>query len=209
MWVFERLTDLFAYLNENGELTQTILGTIITLLIGDKISKAMPIVGQLFNIFKNGFGLFMELGVPAIAKLGTSIADLGGKAVLLGAKLAGFIVSPMGLVLVAITAVIAIGVLLWKNWDKIKEFAGNLGKAIKEKFDAIKEVVGNTWTSIAEWGVNAWNKITDTFKNVAIWFGEKFSLAWENIRNHLRLWASGRLIHGILLKRPCCYTYLV
>jgi len=182
VWVFERLTDLFGYLNENGELTQTILGTIITLLIGDKISKAMPIVGKLFTIFKNGFGLFMELGVPAIAKLGTSIAGLGGKAVLLGAKLAGFLVSPMGLVVVAITAVIAIGVLLWKNWDKIKEFAGNLGKAIKEKFDAIKEVVGNTWTSIAEWAVNAWNKITDTFKNVAVWFGEKFSLAWENIK---------------------------
>ena len=49
---------------------------------------------------------------------------------------------PIGLIVLAIGAAIAAGVLLYKNWDKVKEFAGQLG-------DKIKEVWGNivTWTT--------------------------------------------------------------
>ena len=42
----------------------------------------------------------------------------------------------------AITAVIAIGVLLWKNWDTIKEKASQLLESIKETFEKIKNSIG-------------------------------------------------------------------
>ena len=60
----------------------------------------------------------------------------------LGAAFA-FLTSPIGLVILAIGAIIAIGVLLWKNWDTVKEKAGQLGSWLGEKFNAIKESVGN------------------------------------------------------------------
>ena len=60
----------------------------------------------------------------------------------LGAAFA-FLLSPIGLAIVAIGGIIAIGVLLWKNWDTVKEKAGQLGAWLGEKFNAIKESIGN------------------------------------------------------------------
>ena len=60
----------------------------------------------------------------------------------LGAAFA-FLISPIGLAIVAIGGIIAIGVLLWKNWDTVKEKAGQLGAWLGEKFNAIKESIGN------------------------------------------------------------------
>lgn len=60
----------------------------------------------------------------------------------LGAAFA-FLTSPIGLVILAIGAIIAIGVLLWKNWDTVKEKAGQLGVWLGEKFNSIKESIGN------------------------------------------------------------------
>ena len=47
--------------------------------------------------------------------------------------------NPIGIVIIAIAAIIAIGVLLWKNWDTIKEYAGKLWDAIKSVFGWVKD----------------------------------------------------------------------
>ncbi len=50
-----------------------------------------------------------------------------------------FLTSPIGLVVLAIAAVIAIGVLLWKNWDTVKEKASQLRDWIVGVFNNLKE----------------------------------------------------------------------
>lgn len=54
-----------------------------------------------------------------------------------------FLTGPIGLVILAIGAVIAIGVLLYKNWDLVKEKAAQLGEWVSGKFQALKEAVCN------------------------------------------------------------------
>lgn len=58
--------------------------------------------------------------------------------------------NPIGLVIAAITALIAIGVLLYKNWDTIKEKCGELWANVTEKFQAIKDSVSEKMESIRE-----------------------------------------------------------
>ncbi len=58
----------------------------------------------------------------------------------LGAAFA-FLTSPIGLVILAIGAAIAIGVLLYKNWDTVTKKAGELWTSIKVKFDKIGEAI--------------------------------------------------------------------
>lgn len=55
--------------------------------------------------------------------------------------------NPIGIIIIAIGALIAIGVLLWKNWDKVK------AKAIE------------IWNSIKEFFQNLWDKIVKIFKD--------------------------------------------
>jgi phage-related minor tail protein len=68
-----------------------------------------------------------------------------------------FITSPITLIVLAIGALIAIGVLLYKNFDEIKEFAA-------KAWDAISKKVGESLTAamnkIKEWGTNVLNWIT-------------------------------------------------
>jgi hypothetical protein len=47
--------------------------------------------------------------------------------------------NPIGLVIIAIAAIIAIGVLLWKNWDTVTEYAGKLWDKIKLVFSWVKD----------------------------------------------------------------------
>lgn len=68
----------------------------------------------------------------AICAVGTAVTSALGVAF-------AFLTSPIGLVCVAIAAVIAIGVLLYKNWDTVKEKASQLGGWIVGVFNNLKE----------------------------------------------------------------------
>lgn len=70
--------------------------------------------------------------------------------------------NPIGVVLVAIGALIAIGVALYKNWDTIKEYAGKLWSGIKNVFGGIKNTISNAWNSVKDTASNVWGAVKDT-----------------------------------------------
>ena len=64
----------------------------------------------------------------------------------------------------AIIAIIAIGVLLWKNWDVVKEKAKQLGAFLKVVWEGIKNGLSIAWEGIKNVTSKTWNWITGFFK---------------------------------------------
>ncbi|KLU68052.1 MAG: hypothetical protein RHS_6101 [Robinsoniella sp. RHS] len=131
---------------------------ILTPLLGGMGSAATSVIPMLGKMKSAGVGLF-----DTVKNLATG----------LGTKLVGafqFLISPAGLVCVAIAAIIAIGVLVWKNWDTIKAKAIEIWGAIKEWFSKTIDAIKGFFTGL-------WRGITDTFASVGSWFKEKFTAA--------------------------------
>ena len=74
----------------------------------------------------------------------------------------GALVSVLGGPLtVAIAAAIAIGVLLWKNWDTVKEKCGQLRDWVVLKFNSLKDGALNAITSLCDGAQYGWNVFKD------------------------------------------------
>ena len=117
-------------------------------------------------------------------------------------------------IIAAIAAVIAIGILVYKNWDKIskfgkevwgnvKKFASDAAEAIKEKWGDITKWFSDTWNNLKNgakglWDgtiqgakdavdsvKNAWNGIKEWFAN--LWKGTTSGLssAWDSVTTTL------------------------
>lgn len=82
----------------------------------------------------------------------------------LGAAFA-FLTSPITIAILAITAIIAVGVLLYKNWDTIKEKASELGAYLQEKCEGMKESWNNFWDAIGGKVSAVWQGIKSAVKS--------------------------------------------
>ena len=69
------------------------------------------------------------------------------------------VIAAAGPVVAVIAGIIAVGVLLYKNWDTIKAKAQELWTALKAKFEAIKTSIVTTWDNIKTSAVNTFNAI--------------------------------------------------
>lgn len=108
-----------------------------------------------------------------IGKISTGIGALMG----LFAKIGPALMGPAGIVIAVVAAIIAIGVLLYKNWDTIKAKAAEIRDWVVEKWTALKEGVSHAvdalkakvlavWNAIKATTQAVWNAITSTVSNV-------------------------------------------
>lgn len=97
--------------------------------------------------------------------------------------------NPIGLVILAITALVAGFMLLWKNCEGFREFWKNLWEIIKNAAKAVADWFKDAWSATIEWLKGAVAKIKDFFE--AAWTGIKnafssvgsfFSGIWEKIK---------------------------
>lgn len=77
------------------------------------------------------------------------------KSIITVIKVVGAIISVLasafGPVILAIAAAIAIGALLWKNWDKIREAAGNLLEGIKATIGNVRDAIVTGIQAAIDW----------------------------------------------------------
>lgn len=118
----------------------------------------------------NGMVGFVASGDLAVKMMSL----LEGGASLLGKAIA-FITSPVGIATVVLGTLITIGVLVYKNWDTIKEKAIEIWGAISEWFSETIEGIKGFFTGL-------WEGIQDTFADVGEWFQGVFEGAMKAIR---------------------------
>ncbi|RKI44965.1 hypothetical protein D7V67_16960, partial [Clostridium paraputrificum] len=98
----------------------------ITIVVGS-FALAWGLVNGAMKIWNIGVGLWNSIGLIAT---GVTIGFTSAMK---------FLTGPIGVVIAAIGAVIAIGVLLVKHWDEVKEKCGQVWDWIKDKFNQFKE----------------------------------------------------------------------
>ena len=151
-----RLSDSFAILGGTLEPILTPIIEKVTEMV-NKFNEMDP-AGQKVVLIITGIAAAMgpiAFGIGQIIGTITKLKDL--KLLESFAGIAKFLMPPGGLIILGITALIAAGVLLYKNWDEIK------AKAI-EIWNFIKEFLGKTWDGIKQAFEIAWNGIKDFFK---------------------------------------------
>lgn len=113
--------------------------------VGDWINENKPIV-EIFAIVVGSFALAWGLVNAALAIWNGVGVIAAGVTTALGVAFE-FATSKVGLIILVIGAVIAIGVLLYKHWDEIKAKAIEVWDSIKEKFNQFKEWLGNVFAT--------------------------------------------------------------
>lgn len=143
------------------------------------IQNMAIIIGSFFAAWK------ITSLVTGIAGMASKIGGLAGAVSKLGG-LVGTVFNPWTL---AIGAVIAVGVLLWKNWDTIKEKAGQLkewvvgkSKALKDgavgAFTGLKDKVGSLMGTLSGGVKNKWSEIKNNSKKLDSWLTDVFKHDW-------------------------------
>ncbi|WP_069648990.1 phage tail tape measure protein [Caloranaerobacter ferrireducens] len=122
-------------------------------LVAAAIGPVLTVIGKLISV---GGTLFSTIG-----SISTALGAAGGA---LGAAFTA-LTGPVGIAIAAITAVIAIGVLLYKNWDIIKEKAGVLKNAVSETWEKLKDSTVAKWECIKTSISNSINSAKAAVKN--------------------------------------------
>lgn len=175
-WLWEKFLEPIA--GWTGGVIVTVLEGIATVLsaIGQWIRDHQELVQNLV-IIVGSFAAAIGLVSGAITIISGIITGVGtvitvAKTALVGLQIAfTAITSPIGILTVVIGALIAVGVLLYKNWDTIKEKLEKFKEAMVTIWNAIKVSTSETITNIK-------NKIANTVSNIVTSWKEK----WNSIK---------------------------
>lgn len=129
-----KVTELINKFGELSPQTQKII--LIVAAVAAAVGPLLIIVGKIAT----GIGSIMNL----ISIIGPSIGALAG---------------PIGIAVAIIAALITAGVLLYKNWDRIKAKATEIKANISATFTALKATIVGIFQGIKSTTISVWNGI--------------------------------------------------
>nr|DAO78549.1 MAG TPA: minor tail protein [Caudoviricetes sp.] len=173
--VINLVSDLAGFFADHQSIIEAFGAALIGAFAAAKIAGlAKSIGGSITTI--------MDFGKGLIALMTGSGGIIGG------IKAIATAIGPGGIFIAAVTACIAIGVLLYKNWDKIKEVAGAVWSWIKDKTITFVDGIKSKLSNLAEKIVSIWNGIKSSAK-------EKWNAIWSTIKEVVK-----RIVDGIVDK---------
>ena len=202
------LTSAFAPILEAiGKVLEWIYNNLVLPMLKWVIETGLPtvinLVSGLANIFAEhqsvveAFGAAL-IGAFAAVKIGEAVTSIIGFIATLAEGISGLValmsgsggilggvtaiataIGPGGLVIAAIGAVIAAGVLLYKNWDKIKEVAGSVASAVAGFFETMGIGITACFKDIRDTASGIWTEIQNLFVIFGQWLGNVFATDWS------------------------------
>lgn len=128
---------------------------------------AAKIAGLASSVIKRVSGI-------ATAAKGLISLMTGTGGIMGGIKAIATAIGPGGVFVLAVSAAIAIGVLLYKNWDKIKEMAGKVWDWISNKTRRFVEDIGKKLRVLA-------TKMTTIWGNIKASAHQKWNAIWSTV----------------------------
>lgn len=128
---------------------------------------AAKIAGLASRVIKSVSGIAMA--AKGLISLMTGTGGIMG-----GIKAIATAIGPGGVFVLAVGACIAIGVLLYKNWDKIKEMAGKVWDWVSNKTRRFVEDIGKKLRGLA-------TKMTTIWGNIKASAHQKWNAIWSTV----------------------------
>lgn len=173
--VINLVSDLAGFFADHQSIIEAFGAALIGAFAAEKIAVlAKSISGSITTV--------MDFAKGLIALMTGSGGIIGG------IKAIATAIGPGGIFIAAVTACIAIGVLLYKNWDKIKEVAGAVWSWIKDKTITFVDGIKSKLSDLAEKIVSIWNGIKTSAK-------EKWDAIWSTIKEVVK-----KIVDGIVDK---------
>ena len=184
------------------------LGTQLAAYLAPAMEKVVDVVGKLANWFSKlsprtqaiigGIAAVVAVVAPLLIGLGKvsfAISSIISLVAVIGPAIAG-VVAALGPVILIIGAVVAAGVLLYKNWDTIKAKAIDLKNKVVAAFSEFKTKVASIWSAITAPITKAVSTIQNAINKIkSIVNGAKLSLPHFKLP-HFNI-SSGKLPWGI------------
>ena len=124
--------------------------------VADNADILIPLVGGLTAAFLTYKGAAIAVSIAegiktAVLATGTTAVTAATIATWALNGALAVLTSPIALVVLAIAALVAAGIALWRNWDTVKEKAAQLGDYLGEKWEWIKTSAKNAVDGIVGW----------------------------------------------------------
>lgn len=159
--------------NLNGQITilkSAVEGAAIS--IGEVLVPIIKEIVQKVQEWTDKFNGLSDEQKRIIVIIGAVAAAIGPILIVIGTLISaiGTITSATGLLMSSgllpiigvVAGVVAAGVLLYKNWDTIKEKAGQLKENVINKISEMKENASERWTSMKEEASEKWDSMKNT-----------------------------------------------
>lgn len=129
--------------------------------------------------------------ITTIANVVSSIKSISGAVALVKTGIEALVGALGGPLVIGIAAAIAAGILLYKNWDTICEYAAKLRDWVVEKttqlrdgavkaFETLRDNVKNAVKALRDDIKEKWDWIQEKLSQFSKWLGSIFKTAWTN-----------------------------